>query len=109
MTYVILKSNFPMNMKQSIIGSRLPSRPISSTYKPRIESWCPRNKYKFSRNWHTVDFSINKHQEILKWCKEQFGPHPVIPDAWCRWHNSRSQTIHFRDEQDYMLFLLRWA
>ena len=52
---------------------------------------------------------LNKFNEVRAWCWEQFGPHPRNPDAWSRWEHRYANKIHFRDEQDYMWFLLRWS
>ena len=73
----------------------------------------PTSKYKFSRVWYEAvlpfsRFDSNFVQGVLLWCTEQFGPQPDHPDAWCRWH-VRGVTIHFRDQQNYMLYLLRWG
>ena len=67
------------------------------------------NKYKFSRKWHVAEFDWVHHAEVLEWCTQQFGPHPRNPDAWSRWQNKYSEKIHLRDEQDYVLFVLRWS
>jgi hypothetical protein len=68
------------------------------------------SKYKFSRNkWYVADFDWVHHFEVLAWCSQQFGPHPATPDAWSRWVNQYSEKIHFRDEKDYILFILRWG
>lgn len=66
-------------------------------------------KYKFSRKWHVADFDWAHQAEVLEWCTQQFGPHPRNPDAWSRWYNKYSEKIHLRDEQDYVLFMLRWS
>lgn len=41
----------------------------------------------------------------IKWCREQFGPQCVNK---MRWYRDRGY-LYFRDEQDYLLYLLRWA
>jgi len=70
----------------------------------------PEPKYKFSRvNWYQAEFNIKDYTDVVHWCREQFGPHPRNPDAWSRWWHQYEDKIHFRDEQDYLLFLLRWA
>lgn len=70
----------------------------------------PVNKYKFSRaKWYVAEFDDRYYFEVEKWCAEQFGPHPKHPDAWCRWHHTYSEKIHFRDEKDYHWFILRWG
>ena len=43
----------------------------------------------------------------IKWCEQQFGP--VI--GWyskARWYRD-SGYIYFRDESDYLLYLMRWS
>ena len=47
-------------------------------------------------------------QAMLEWCKEQFGPAPPFTDAWARWSVSYS-IIRFRDEKDYIFFMLKWS
>lgn len=67
-------------------------------------------KYKFSRaKWHIVEFDWKDYGAVREWCVEQFGPEPQNPDAWSRWHHTWSDGIHFRDEQDAALFILRWS
>jgi len=74
----------------------------------------PKNKYKFSRQWFTVDLAPGPYSDDiarLEWCKETFGPEPLRPDAWSRWTYSfttRCQ-IKFRDAQDYEWYRLRWG
>lgn len=71
----------------------------------------PEPKYKFSRKWHTLDFDLKDYHEVRKWCGKQFGPEPKNPDAWSRWyfHSAWGGRIHFRDERDAALFILRWS
>ena len=45
---------------------------------------------------------------ILDWCKEQFGPANAITDVLARWSLSYS-ILRFRDEKDYIFFMLKWA
>ncbi len=67
-------------------------------------------KYKFSRaKWYVAEFDTRYYFEVDEWCKEQFGPHPKRPDAWCRWHHTYENQIHLRDEKDYNWFVLRWG
>ena len=66
-------------------------------------------KYKFSRNWHQAYFNPKDYTDVVHWCSEQFGPHPQRPDAWCRWRHDFEDSILFRDEKDYVLFVLRWS
>jgi hypothetical protein len=67
-------------------------------------------KYKFSRTkWYEADYDWIHYGEVNTWCKEQFGPHDKNPDAWSRWDHKYEGRIYFRDEKDYVLFMLRWA
>lgn len=66
-------------------------------------------KYKFSRNWYQAEFNPEHYFAVDKWCEEQFGPHPKKPDAWSRWWHKFENSILFRDEKDYVLFMLRWS
>ena len=67
------------------------------------------DKYKFSRKWHVVEYDWQDYDAVREWCVEQFGPHPQNPDAWSRWWHSYADSIRIRDEQDYVLFMLRWS
>ena len=79
-------------------------------YAPYIPTIMPKSKYKFSRaKWYVAEFDGKYYFEVEEWCAEQFGPHPRNPDAWSRWHHTYSEKIHFRDEKDYVLFMLRWS
>lgn len=70
----------------------------------------PAPKYKFSRaKWYVAEYNWVHQDEVHEWCYHQFGPHPQNPDAWSRWYNNYGEKIHFRDEKDYMFFLLRWS
>ena len=70
----------------------------------------PAPKYKFSRaNWYVADYNWIHQGEVYEWCTQQFGPHPMYPDAWSRWYNKYNEKIHFRDAKDYEWFLLRWS
>jgi hypothetical protein len=72
----------------------------------------PAPKYKFSRaKWYEVHLfskSWDPVQERLDWCEQQFGPQPKKADAWTRWYTSFT-TLRFRDQEDYMMFVLRWG
>ena len=70
----------------------------------------PKPKYQFSRaTWYEVEFNWTDYDEIVDWCKEQFGPHDKQPDAWSRWVHVYEYKIQFRDEKDYAWFVLRWS
>ena len=70
-------------------------------------------KYKFSRaKWYTASYNGHEFVDVHSWCIEQFGPPDRCPDAWSRWGFSVElwlTDIYFRDEEDYVLFLLRWS
>ena len=67
-------------------------------------------KYKFSRaKWYEAEFDERYYFEVEKWCTAQFGKHDKCPDAWSRWWHRYESSIHFRDEKDYILFLLKWT
>ena len=64
----------------------------------------------FSRNnWYIADLwnTGADIDAINKWCTEQFGDKGK-PTGWSRWINNNNSLFRFRDEQDYVLFLLRW-
>lgn len=76
----------------------------------------PEPKYKFSRaKWHTAEMPgyatwrfSDEYNNIIAWCNDTFGPHPKKPDAWTRWYVGLGE-IHFRDEQDLVMYKLRWS
>jgi len=55
-------------------------------------------------------------QTQINWCKENFGPGPevtsVIQAENYRWSYENVgfgiRSLHFREETDYMFYLLRW-
>jgi hypothetical protein len=66
------------------------------------------SKYKFSRaNWYQAEFKPEDYHAVDAWCSQQFGPHPPRPDAWSRWWHKFEYSI--RDQDDYMMFVLRWG
>jgi hypothetical protein len=74
--------------------------------RPKMET---QSKYQFSRaKWYESKLPRDG-QAAFAWCTEQFGPEPTYTDAWTRWYFNVDRTFRFRDEQDYLLFLLRWA
>jgi len=69
-------------------------------------------------NWYectiprTEDFSIRT--DAIQWCHAQFGPDRILetPSATTHqgdWTWSYPRDFKFKNEKDYMLFLLRWA
>lgn len=72
-------------------------------------------KYKFSRaKWYTADIGMGgwrlgrEYNDIIAWCTDTFGAHPKKQDAWSRWWVGIGQ-IYFRDEQDLVLYKLKWT
>jgi len=68
-----------------------------------------KDSFKFSRKWYQAHFDVEQYFEVDAWCEEQFGPHPRQPDAWSRWWHKFEDSILFRDQDDYMMFVLRWG
>jgi hypothetical protein len=67
-------------------------------------------QYNFSRaNWYQAEFNSKDYNEVGTWCEQHFGTHPTNPDAWSRWWHKFHNSILFRDEKDYVLFMLRWS
>lgn len=66
-------------------------------------------------NWHIADLFNCKHDlhRVQVWSKSQFGPPSgswdPLPTHQPRWMNHNNSLFRFRDEKDYMLFVLRWA
>lgn len=70
----------------------------------------PEPKYKFSRTkWYVAEYNWMHHDEVVKWCTQQFGQQPQNPDAWSRWIHQYTDRIQFRDSKDYEWFILRWS
>lgn len=75
-------------------------------------------KYTFSRaKWYeakrapssdTVRSMFKYNGEQYSWCVKHFGQSPLHPDAWCRWY-MLSDRFRFRDEKDYIWFMLKWT
>jgi hypothetical protein len=76
-------------------------------------------KYQFRRvKWYEYEMwepfpagrpvNQDRIQAMLAWCIEQFGPANAVTDVWARWSQSYS-TLRFRDEKDYIFFMLKWA
>jgi len=61
-------------------------------------------------DWHMGDLWNTGHDmnEVRQWCAEQFGPIVKVPDAQDRWQNNTSLFL-FRDERDWLWFVLRWS
>jgi len=116
MTMTLINCKNPCNEITLPVGNNLPrvntmsqlmSGDRSSFYTPYMPM--PAAKYKFSRsNWYEADMPWQQRADVLMWCTEQLGPQPVVNDAWSRWYYSFG-ILYFRDEQDYIWFILRWS
>lgn len=76
----------------------------------KMKKWVPpKPKYKFSRaKWYEAKLPRDG-QGAFNWCVKNFGPEPTNPDAWSRWYFNVERTFRFRDEKDYVFFMLRWS
>lgn len=56
---------------------------------------------------------VSNHSEVYdieEWCKETFNNQsPAVTGQPMLWQKIGFETFMFREEQDYVLFLLRWA
>lgn len=69
----------------------------------------PASKYKFSRaKWYEAKLPRDG-QAAFNWCVKQFGPEPKYTDAWTRWYFNVDRKFRFRDEKDYVMFILKWS
>jgi hypothetical protein len=101
----LIRKQIPAMVAQQIVGVQ----PMSSNQR-RIFMIQNPPKYKFSRaRWYVAEFNSDDYYAVDAWCEKQFGPHPRNPDAWSRWWHKFENSILFRDEKDYVLFLLRWS
>lgn len=99
----LIRKQIPAMVAQQIVG-------VQPMNDARLFKLRNPTKYKFSRaHWYVAEFDDQYYLEVEEWCKEQFGPHPKNPDAWCRWHHTYHNKIHFRDAKDYEWFMLRWG
>ena len=107
----IIKQLTPTLLASSILGVQPMSSDVGEIFTKKFKVAQPAaNKYKFSRaKWYYADHHYDEYYDVMAWCKEQFGPRPKRPDAWTRWCDVHIDRIRFRDEKDYLLFLLRWG
>ena len=103
-TLPVIKNPRPMLVAPLIGGSNLCKEIILPMF-PQTKS-----KYRFSRaKWYEAEYDWIHYGEVCEWCTKQFGPHPNQQDAWSRWDHRYEGRIYFRDEKDYVLFVLRWS
>ncbi len=104
----ILRTALPKLMAQEIVGVQPMSN--GAFYAPYIPKVMTKSKYQFSRaKWYQAEFDIKDYHAVDAWCSKHFGPHPAYPDAWSRWWHKFEGSILFRDEKDYVFFMLRWG
>lgn len=85
--------------------------PVSIYNTKSLKLYSYSAKYKFSRaNWYRARYSWLDYNAVMAWCAEHFGAHPKRPDAWSRWQTAAwSGQLLFRDEEDFVLYTLRWG
>ena len=106
-----IKQLTPQLLAQQIVGVQPMTGPVGEIFTKKF-SVAPQSKYKFSRaKWYEADLWNSNYimDEVREWCVAQFGPQDYNPNAWSRWINHGNSTFRFRDEKDYMLFVLRWS
>lgn len=108
----LIRALYPSLLAQQIVGVQPMTSSAAGSFSLETEIPYPENpRRQFSRKW----FSAKSRGEILaldqvqSWCVDTFGPQPVCPDAWCRWYHYSTRTWRFRDEEDYVLFSLKWS
>jgi len=111
----IIRKILPVNLAQEILSVQPMTGP-SKIFTLRA-NYNRKPKYNFSRaKWYEADREMVKTKsayvkystEQFSWCVAQFGPQPNYPDAWSRWYMINDR-FRFRDEKDYIWFMLRWA
>jgi hypothetical protein len=59
--------------------------------------------------YHSTPFINDDDDKIFTWCLKQFGEISIIGNSdtgiWC----TTFRGFYFKDEQDYMLCILRWS
>jgi hypothetical protein len=109
----IIRQIYPALFAQDLISVQPMTGPIGNIFtlkptysRPKIQIYC--GSAEAELDWSDSNDSVN-HTDMSEWCEQQFGPHPKNPDTWSRWYQFGWGQFRFRDERDYMLFLLRWA
>jgi len=49
------------------------------------------------------------HNVVWAWCCEQFGDPGILGTKAGRWNTDTYVKFHFRDEEDAVLFLVKWG
>lgn len=107
----MIKKHVPKLVAQQIIGVQRMPPGVGAIFKPKSTE--PNiikfhKKYKFSRKiWYDAVFPTDWSAARV-WCETHFGKHPTNPDAWSRWY-MYGNYFRFRDEKDYITFVLKWS
>jgi hypothetical protein len=72
--------------------------------KNELSGWCVASIMPPGPNLGGVLQTYQGWAPCIEWCKEQFGN-----SAMDGWRFVGEGVFEFREEQDYMLFLLRWS
>jgi hypothetical protein len=110
----MISKMMPSLIAQQIIGVQPMTTKAANVFRIKSTPQDPNivkfhKKYRFSRaKWHEATISFKDGPAIWEWCTERFGKQDKNPDAWSRWYIAIN-TIRFRDEKDYLMFLLRWG
>lgn len=61
--------------------------------------------------WYRADFTLPKnYREIIEWCHTTFGQPGFLQDSTARWADDIWYgEVYFRDNEDLMMFVLRWS
>ena len=108
----VLREIERLSKKLALNSSYGPITLPASYFAPYIPKSMTKPKHQFSRaKWYEADLFNKGYRmdEVREWCVEQFGPQDHNPDAWSRWTNNMNSTFRFRDEVDYILFVLKWG
>ena len=111
----MIRQVYPSIIANQILGVQPMNGAVGGVFALRA-NYSPQSKYKFSRaKWYVAEINDNslwrlskEYNDMIEWCTEQFGPHPKYKDAWSRWWVGHGD-IRFRDEKDYVLFVLKWS
>lgn len=109
----IIRNVYPNIIAHSITGVQPIAGTVGRIFRIRHEYSdivFSKKKYKFSRaKWFEARLNLDNYYDVHNWCATHFGKHDKRPDAWSRWWHKYESTVLIRDEEDYILFVLRWG
>ena len=108
----IISQHLPTLIAQQILGVQpMPGSNIFTMDMDvrRGHSYPRLGNYSFSRSHWYIGETTSHYAEVYAWCEDKFGPHPKQPDAWSRWWRYSYREWYFRDEKDFVFFMLRWS